>query len=262
MTISTRFAPVAPIQVLEGLWAAGPEVFGNYHLLLAHHTVEHPKRFADLFRAIEDKGTSVDVIMDNSIVELGDAVSIEMVAEAVNIIQENAPNSNCYPVLVDVMGDGLATREAIRKNYLDWVEGCGGDGFMAVCQGKDLDDYEESVAMFSDRVAYPNIKILGIPRVLVNTCGSRLPAVEMVKKHRKTHLIHMLGFSDDMQDDLAALKDLGCGGIDSAVPLRMREIFTLYSDAGKRPPSWFDNAQVDGMMLANLQEARNMFDNP
>jgi len=83
-----KFAPVAPIQVLEGLWAAGPECFGNYHLLLAHHTVEHKTRFTALFKAIAEADHVCTIIMDNSIVELGDAVGPEMVAEAVACVDQ------------------------------------------------------------------------------------------------------------------------------------------------------------------------------
>lgn len=257
---NTRFAPVCPIQVLEGMLAAGTDVFGDYHLLLAHHTVEHKKRFADLFKRATDLGWKGDVIMDNSIVELGDAVSLDMVAEATNVVKDNAPDSYCYPVLPDVMGKGRETRDIIGEQYSLWESGCPGDGFMAVCQGEDIEDYQKSLYMFADQMRFPEIRILGIPRILHKTCGSRIEAVRHVKDFLGTHLVHLLGFSDDMEDDLAALSFLGLGGIDSAVPLRVREVFTIHTDAGKRSPTWFEDALVDPLMLENLATARNIFE--
>lgn len=263
-----KFAPVAPIQVLEGLWAAGAETFGDYHLLLAHHTVEHAARFRDLFKRLEDAGWTGTIIMDNSIVELGDAVSADMVAEAVHICDQG-DGVAIYPVLPDVMGDGEATRDLVAKEYDNWVETLDGYPWMVVLQGKDFDDYLASLAFFADRTDYagfpehgtqfPDIEVLGIPRVLVEKCGTRVQAMRAVSVFKESFKIHMLGFSDNITDDVdSACIIPGCG-IDSAVPLRTRELFTEFLDAGKRPPKWFDEAQVDERMIDNLQAARLLF---
>ena len=253
-----KFAPVAPIQVLEGLWAAGADTFGDYHLLLAHHTVEHKARFKDLFRRLEDAQWSGTIIMDNSIVELGDAVSAEMVAEAVEIVSE-AQGAAIHPVLPDVMGDGVATCEAIADGYHAWDEAIPGAAWMAVVQGKDFDDFLETLDFLMDKEAFPGIEVLGIPRVLVEKCGTRVKAMRAVSNYKTEYKIHMLGFSDNITDDVdSACIIPGCG-IDSAVPLRTREVFTEFMDAGKRPPKWFDEAQVDERMLENLALARALF---
>ena len=253
-----KFAPVAPIQVLEGLWAAGAEIFGDYHLLLAHHTVEHAARFRDLFRRLEDAKWSGTIIMDNSIVELGDAVSADMVAEAVDIVSE-ANGAAIYPVLPDVMGDGEATCKAIAEGYATWDAAIPSASWMAVVQGKNFDDYLETLDFLIDKEAFPGIEMLGIPRVLVKTCGTRIQAMREASAYLNEYRIHMLGFSDDITDDVdSACIIPGCG-IDSAVPLRAREVFTEFLDAGKRPPAWFDYAQVDDRMISNLQAARLLF---
>src|SRR3990167_554124 len=254
-----KFAPVAPVQVLEGLYAAGE--FGDYHLLLAHHTVEHKARFRDLFNRAYDDGWSGTVIMDNSIVELGDSVSLDMIAEAVTVVKGNQPIPNVavYPVLPDVMGKGEATREIVAKEYPSWVEQMPGDGFMVVCQGSDFQDYLSSLKVFGDANAYPDIEVLGIPRVLQRTCGTRIRAVLSAKDYLDTHLIHLLGFSDDIADDIDSAKLLSTCGIDSAVPLRFREVFTEFIDAGKRPTDWFETAQVDRLMIDNLNSAGRLF---
>lgn len=259
-TNHNKFGPVAPIQVLEGMWAAGPEIFGDYHLLLAHHTVAHKARFRDLFKAIADKGHDCTIIMDNSIVELGDAVGPEMVAEAVSMV--NHGEIICHPVLPDVMGDGEATRQAIYDAYDEWLDVVGGDGFMAVCQGSSFHDYVETLEMVTNRKDYPHIDVIGIPRVLTKIIGSRVRPALVARQMATQHKIHFLGFSDSITDDIDAVKVIPGAGIDSAVPLRYREVFTEFIDAGKRPSDWFETAQIDRLMIDNLQEARRIFGDP
>lgn len=255
----TKFAPVAPIQVLEGLWAAGPEAFGDYHLLLAHHTVEHKARFKALFETIANSGHTCTIIMDNSIVELGDAVGPQMVAEAVEAVDQGE-NLQVYPVLPDVMGDGNATREAISSAYDEWNATIGGNGFMAVAQGRNLHDYMHSVDELTNLELYPEISIIGIPRVLTKLIGSRVrPALYAKATVKAEHQIHFLGFSDNITDDIDAAKVIPSAGIDSAVPLRFREVFTEFAQPGARPTDWFETAQIDKLMLNNLEEARRIF---
>jgi hypothetical protein len=147
-----KFGPVAPIQVLEGLFAHDTTTFGDYHLLLAHHTVAHSKRFRDLFEHVGNvalnTGKEVTVIMDNSIVELGDAVDMQMISDAVNAI--SFPGIKVYPVLPDVMGEGDATRRAVDSSYDAWHGSMPGEGFMAVCQGENYQDYLESLHYMVD----------------------------------------------------------------------------------------------------------------
>lgn len=257
-----HFAPVCPIQVLEGLWAAGPQVFGEYHLLLAHHTVEHKARFSDLFKRLGDAGYHGRIIMDNSIVELGDAVDMGMIAAAVNIIKDNCPEATVIPVLPDVMGNGIATREAVAGAYDAWESGMPGDGFMVVVQGTDIDDFIESLEHFTQVDTYPEITTLGVPRVLHKTCGSRVHAMRLVREYTERYQIHMLGFSDSITDDVDASCMVPQCGIDSAVPLRTFDVFTEFSDPGKRPPTWFDQAQVNDRMIENLEAARKLFRGP
>lgn len=252
-----KFAPVAPIQILEGLYAADPKTFGDYHLLLAHHTVEHKARFTDLFKRAADDGWQGTVIMDNSIVELGTSVNNTMIAEAVNAVAWG--DIPVYPVLPDVMGQGVATRQIVEDNYSEWESGMPGKGFCVVCQGSDLADYMESLDFFTNEDKFPAIEMLSIPRVLVKTVGSRVKPALIAKQHENDYLIHFLGFSDNISDDLDAVSIIPDAGIDSAVPLRLRQLFTEHVDAGKRPSDWFETAQVDARMIDNLTIARKMF---
>ena len=253
------FAPVAPIQILEGLYNYSHATFGDYHLLLAHHTIEEEARFRTLFSRIEaDKLLpSATIIMDNSIVELGDAVSAEMVKQAYDIIKDSAPSLEVIPVLPDVMGDGNATRRIIDENYAHWQEAIDpAEGFMAVAQGKDQDDFEASVTFLLGG-EFEDITWIGIPRILTASVGSRKAAVEFVKEHYPDINIHLLGFSDNMEDDLACAKIEGVDGIDSAVPLRVEGEFTPTMEVGPRPKNWFEEAIICPQMVENLNIVRN-----
>ena len=264
-----KLAPVAPIQVLEGLYAAGPQVFGDYHLLLAHHTVEHGKRFKELFARISEdtrncKGPGKDginnitVIMDNSIVELGGAVDDDMIREAVELI--DFPFIDVIPVLPDVMGQGEETRHLSAEAYGRWeADNMPGVGYCAVCQGDSIGDFQKSLSFFGNKETFPLVEMLSIPRYLHKTVGSRVrPAVD-ARPYFDTHKIHFLGFCDDVTDDIDSVSIIPGACIDSAVPLRVREEFTEFTDAGKRPADWFETAQVDKRMLQNLENARRMF---
>lgn len=260
----TKFAPVAPIQVLEGLYRVSPELFGNYHLLLAHHTKEHLQRFYDLFRKIYlDDIIRPTVIMDNSVVELGGAVDFNMIMAATECIIDANENATVMPVLPDVMGDGEATRIAMGAVYPEWSLKMPGNGFMAVCQGKDLDDFKKTVNYVYESL--PEVEWLGIPRYLVGLVGSRIGAIEWLQETGiiDEFNIHLLGFSDDMCDDHGCAHLEGIDGIDSAVPLRISVPFTreyLHAIPEKRPEDWFEKASVTPLMEANLRAARVIFE--
>jgi hypothetical protein len=258
-----RFAPVAPIQILEGLAQHSREAFGDYHLLLAHHTVEHERRFFNLFKRVNELLVAVDaepitVIMDNSIVELGGAVDDDMIRKAVKAVR--GEKVRVLPVLPDVMGNGFQTRQMSHDAYIRWFEtDMPNDGYCVVCQGEDFQDYQESLVMFGNQAAYPLIRMLTIPRILTKLEGSRVRAAIRMRDYQETHEIHLLGFSDSITDDIDSAAILPTSGIDSAVPIRIADVFTEFVDPGKRPPTWFETAQITPLMLDNLDIAKRMF---
>lgn len=247
------FAPVAPIQVLEAMYEHHPKVFGEYHLLLAHHTVENEARFRRLFERIAADGVIHPVIiMDNSVVETGGFVNFELMQEAAATVSD--AGLSVIPVLPDVMGKGQETREATIEAYQKWYEGIPCAGFMGVCQGEDLEDFKESVRTFADRGRFPCMEFLGVPRFLVETIGTRKEAVPYALKYAQPvdMKVHMLGYSDDTYDDLFCSQIRGVEGIDSAVPLRVPGQFKYGADDGPRPHNWFDTAVWNPQMGANL----------
>lgn len=256
-----NFCPVAPIQVLEQMYASNPYVFGEHHLLLAHHTDEHHERFFALFRRIANDGLIKPlVIMDNSVVELGGYVDVNMMRRTVACLKEATYGSmKVVAVLPDVMGDGEATRVAVAQSYSTWERTVPTADFMAVCQGRNIGDYCSSVLEFTHPGRYWGVSWLGIPRFLVGLIGTRREAVlQAISSRRAGQSIHLLGYSDNMVDDVACSRIQGVDTIDSAVPLRYAHDWTQFVDAGPRPQDWFDTAQYSNQVMRNLSFARHL----
>jgi hypothetical protein len=252
-----EFAPVAPIQVLEEMYQLSPKMFGEYHLLLAHHTAEKYGRFIDLSARIAMDGEIHPlIIMDNSVVECGGYVNEDMMKDACSPFFEEG--HQIIAVLPDVMGNGGRTREAVAESYRRWELNVPCCGFMAVCQGESMQDYEISLRTFANRARYPNVEFLGVPRILVEKVGSRVHATQMALKYA-SHAgmkVHLLGYSDDMFDDLTCSRIAGVHGIDSAVPLRVDTPFDFAKKYPPRPKDWFEVAKLSPIMRMNLEAAR------
>jgi hypothetical protein len=249
-----RFAPVAPIQILEEMKLAG--CLGNYHLLLTHHVLEYPDRFRELFKG----GDSHAIFMDNSIVELGDAVSDEKVKEACEVVVDSG-NNWVYPVLIDVMADGPATIEASTESYDWWIKN--GEDYhpMVVLQGNSWETFTQTCDHFLLNPEFRKIAYVGIPRVLVDHIGTRQLAIQYVDAIRPDINVHLLGFSNDVTDDVICCNLAPVEGIDSAVPLRYSYsggdgLYTPTSVIPPRPADWFEKGTYDRTIFENLEAMR------
>lgn len=256
----SRFAPVCPIQILEKMKAI--DTLGNYHLLLTHHILEEEERFRALFADVR----GYTIIVDNSIVELGDAATDEKVYEACKVIAPAGRANWIHPVLKDVMNDGPATRDAATESYHWWVNNTTENfGLMVVLQGESWEQFCKTTDYFlADPEAFPAIDYVGIPRVLVSHQGTRERAIRYVQAVAPSASIHLLGFSDDVTDDIVCANMAGVEGIDSAVPLR----YAYSAEAGDgfytpskvippRPEEWFaegDFSTVDEANLFNIRK--------
>lgn len=248
----TKFCVVAPINILKGLSAHG--MLGIHHLLLAHDVVKEDKRvdYQNIFRnrAWDD---SELVIMDNSVIETGSAVDLDMIAEAILLTRPT-----CV-VLPDVLLDGSSTVDSCRKALIDWPEKLGHyTKYMYVPQGKTLKEFFEAASapglLEDERITH-----WGVPRNLVahmNT-HSRGIACKMLYELNPQRRIHMLGFSDRMADDFACASFPEVESIDSAVPLRLNQPFNINSVPQPRG-DWWDNAQMTPLLIQNLNQVRMM----
>lgn len=226
-----RLAPVVPISIARTLQVGGSkDHLGGYHLLLAHDILDKPEDYKEVYGKVRAKYPDSFLILDNSIVELGKAMGIKDLIAASKVLEPD-----CV-VVPDVMGDGAATRENAVKFHRQYIttlyEEYGENGpevpaLMGVLQGDNVDDAMETLAVF---YALPMIEYIGIPRILVKMHGSRMPTLcaiqrspAFVKTRRSFGSFqgyHLLGFSDDILDDVACARMPWVQGIDSAVPIR------------------------------------------
>ena len=246
-----KFAPVAPIQVVD---AMPPSVCGDYHLLLAHDVAAHDQRYGRFFGSINN----CTVIMDNSVIELGNAVDLKIIKRALKAVDSTTV------VLPDVLLDGQKTVESCKAALDPWSDelhdvGFGRTtmndrrGFMIVPQGKTLAEFAWCAQQFADD---PRINFWGVPRNLVKEIGSRARAIDIVHALNPHRRIHLLGFSDDVCDDVLCAKDRRVEGIDSAVPLRAGTLgieFGFNTNMPKRDPLWFDTAIHVPLMDTNIE---------
>lgn len=260
-----QFAPVAPVHILQKLFTQDVRaLFGDYHLLLAHHTVEKETEFRGLWRDYERR-TSLNrvgatIIMDNSIVELGGAVDDQMIRDSVDIIKDGVGNrSHVIPVLPDVMNYGEDTTDLSAEAYHRWInEDMPGDGFMLVTQGANFADFAKLVNYFFVLNAdiFKHIRWVGIPRVLSKNIGSREKAVRYVQAVAPHLKIHLLGFGDDIVDDMLTARIPCVVGIDSAVPVRFNEVLTPTTFVPSRDPAWMIEGQLSATNCQNIRNVR------
>lgn len=248
-----KFAPVCPARILPRLEAVNS---GDYHLLLAHDVAAKPLEYKSFF----GRHNNMTIIMDNSVIELGNAVDLKVIKKACDAIDVTSI------VLPDVLLDGKATVESCKNALLTWPQefrdyiGRGSDhvgnrGFMYVPQGKTIEEFAVAAHALAN---HPDINFWGIPRNVVSLHGSRAKAIDICYTLNPHRRIHMLGFSDNIVDDVLCAKDRRVEGIDSAVPLRAANLDKPMSFDLDMPPrgSWWDDSQYVPMMDSNIETYR------
>jgi hypothetical protein len=217
-----RFAPVVPIQIARELQSGPRDYLGRYHLLLAHDILDKPDEYREIYGKVREDYQDSFIILDNSIVELGKAMELEDLLEAASVVPPD-----CI-VIPDVMGDGEATRQMAKdfvrrycqyfqdkQQFADEVP-----SLLGVLQGSNVDDAMETVAMM---YSLPMVDYISVPRIFANEQGSRMPVLhELIRRdtYKLFRGIHLLGFSNNILDDVCCARMQIVKGIDSAVPIR------------------------------------------
>lgn len=251
----TKFCIVAPPNILKGLQAHG--MLGIHHLLLAHDIIHITKKdiYAEIFKD-RDWDPSELVILDNSVIETGNSVDLEMMADAIQIVQ---PTCVALP---DVLLESQATIDSCLLALEKWPIKLGDDTkYIYIPQGKTILEFIHS-ASDSVLVSDPRITHWGCPRNLVKSLSShsRALAIKMLYELNPGRKIHMMGFSDRMQDDLACASFPEVDSIDSAVPLRINMPIDVNMVPQPRG-NWWDEAQLTPVTIHNLNQIR-MWLNP
>ena len=258
MSSNTQFAPVAGAQIYQGMKNAGK--LGNYHLLLAHDIYARPTLYRDVFGDMEGPKT---IILDNSVVELkSPIVDPEYVAQAAQIVGANVI------VLPDVYLDAKETIKSIIGSYNTWkqvmdrVLGANNYAFMLVPQGSNIHKFTTCAGILS---TWAEMEIgqqwwWGIPRNLVKAAGTRYNGIEYCAGLQPRWPIHMLGFSDNVIDDIYCAQQFSVfvHGIDSAVPVRYDGEYNITSIAGSREPGWLETAEYTQQVQRNIDYVSNL----
>ena len=148
-------------------------------MLLAHLSAKYP--------GYSEKAADSDAykIMDNSIIELGSAFSMEqLIAEA----RKCRANEIILP---DVYRDAQATIQRAKDSIL-WLEdhGCADEfRLMAVAHGRDLAEVAMSILAYKNM---PRISVIGIPKVLSTFDLNRIKIASYARNMTGKE-VHLLG---------------------------------------------------------------------
>lgn len=229
-----RFAPVAPIGILENLFEAGVIFLGDYHLVIANDVLAEPQRWAKFFNELRSAWHGpVSIIVDNGVIETGVAMSPEKVATAAFIVGAQVV------VLPDVIGKWKST-VAASKTAMKWYRKSRPDLLlMGVAQGATV---EETVACLNE-LDLMGCDVLSVPKGTGERLGWSRSAMTATSARRSAKPYHVLGFTDDQFDDMKTVYAHDwVMGIDSAMPIWLGQLGIVMSETpvarqyGRRPP--------------------------
>lgn len=239
-----NFCIVAPVHILKTLKDRGE--MGKYHLLLAHDVAAKAEAYKEVFKR---EYISSFIIMDNSVIELKQAVDLHMIIEAYKAV---CPS--CV-VLPDILENAVRTVASCQAAVNEWSTApeLKYVPFMYCPQGKTLAEFTwcaEQLAKDS-RIHY-----WGCPRNLVKNLGTRQQAIKVLRILDPRRPIHMMGFSDNVIDDMICAQSPQVFSIDSAVPLRCGDQFSLTKKMLPRG-DWWENGVVTDQTITNLNLVRS-----
>ncbi len=209
-----RYSPIGPIAILEHLYNA--DALGNYLVLLAHDVLEHPQRYIGLVGEMRAKTSASRpfIIMDNSLIERGEALAAELVVEAANYVE-----ADCI-ALPDVLGDFVGTQKLVMAASSLVI----GSGYplMKVPQGSNAEEQIRCVEWMREYlppVTNGDLDMWAVPRWITNELGSRIPLIQYLNQTIPNPTIHLFGMSNDIADDMRCTTLPNVIGIDSANPV-------------------------------------------
>lgn len=269
--MTSRFAPVAPIAIHQRLASEG--ALGNYHLLLAHQVLEQPAIHKGFYRqqlpyirtyqGHENWGKGSlgkpYIIMDNSLIELGYPLPVADVIVAAELVNASVI------VLPDVLGDRIKTLNMVADAIIELDKLKASSLYarkvkvLGVAQGQTFNDV---FSCARDMIQLLGMDMISIPRHVTSKVGSRIELVQAVAKYGKP--LHLLGFSDNLFDDMSALAIKGVMGIDSAVPIWYGlQGFSLpvtppvNADFGKRPADYEQQTEINSLVIRNIRRVES-----
>lgn len=213
-----RFAPIAPLHIYRQMQEEG--ILGSYHMLLAHEVADDLEGFQKIFNNLESKdaenqtGTSDrQLILDNGTVEMGEPMPVSQIADAVEAVDPT------FVILPDYLKEYTQTIDAIELAVSDeggWL--AFSDRFMLCPQGATEDEILKCAHHVINIMGVP-IKLLGVGRWTANAFGTRKRLINRLADAFPNIPIHVLGFSENIRDDIKCSHLRNVIGIDSARPI-------------------------------------------
>jgi hypothetical protein len=226
----THFAPVSPLAGLRRL-AKTPEALGTYQLLIAPVILKDTTGYRKFFQEHDDQF----VIVDNGVIELGYALTADELFKAAYLVDAQ------LVVMPDTIDDAEATLEQTQKALSEFRALDRATDTMGVVQGTTFEECMECARSLVDL----GVDWLAPPRGLTKNLGTRVPLVQALASEFGLPM-HVLGFSDNIEDDLmAAMTHRSVRGIDAATPSWLPSLLppvppTDSRYLGKRPKNFWD----------------------
>lgn len=256
------FMPVAPLPLLKDLFEVDPELVGRSHLLLAHDVKANEEAYRIFFDSLRARVGVLDIIMDNSAVELKEHAGLKTTLMAAEAVGAN------YFALPDVLHGAEATIKQVSEALIQLpyaYEEAYEDSnrriaeAMYIIQGKSIEDFVLCMEALKGMENNRCVSMIGIPRLAQDQNVDRLTLVKLCRRILPTKRIHLLGFSNSTIRDLVAAGE-GCS-IDSAVPLRAGQQKRNFSwanvDYGPRGDFFEDPGTLTMETIRNLRFVRD-----
>lgn len=243
-----KYMPVMPIDVAEHVVPKLPADIS--YLLIGSDILKYPDRYAALYKHIAG-----DIIVDNSVIEDNIPSDIDTTLQAANVV--NASIVVLPDVLMDAKATVDVTKEALgwlKRNWDDNTLQCKNYKYMLVPQATGLGIYTW-IGCLADILTYmelENIRFvnwIGIARNVMDQAGvSRDTCAFHINNMMPGEVdIHLLGFSENLTDDLVTLRNHeNVMSIDSAEPVRFAyQVGKSYRIGSDVPPrgDWWNNSQ-------------------
>jgi hypothetical protein len=163
--------------------------YTDYHMALTHLVLKYPD-YATYYKELAEEGDFV--ILDNSLIELGEAATLEKVLYAAKIINPSEI------VLPDVFMEGSNTLSEVEK-ALQQLESIEYDyQLQAVCHGETENKWKTTWECLQN---LPALDTIAIPKVTEKQFGSRTPFVKWaLENNHNNKQIHLLGCWSDMEE--------------------------------------------------------------
>jgi hypothetical protein len=205
-----KFAPIASPSVIRRFAQIG--IQQNYMFLLVHEVSKHPYEYRELVRDVCAKFHTVDIIVDNGVIERGEPWEVEEIFATVEEIKCRGAKF-CIPHR-DWLREDLRTCDAAHEDVPKIVRAKHIP--LVIPQGATLNQVTYSMTRIGDLC--PSYR-WGIPRWMADEFETRADLVRIIRTYWPMAGIHLLGFSNNFFDDMACCHLPGVVGIDSAMPV-------------------------------------------